>query len=202
MKKFKLPDIPLNQLKALLNQLKALQLPLNINLQRREKLAVAIAGAALIIFLVLQLFIFPTIGRRDRLHQEIISKTEALQDIRASKTEYQSLSRNSKDIDARIKKRAKTFTLFSFIDQLAGKSGIKGNIASMKPSTANIKNSSFKLSSVEMKLNSLTMEQLTTFLHGLEDPKNVVWIKRISISKADKNEGLLNTVLQTETYQR
>jgi hypothetical protein len=46
------------------------------------------------------------------------------------------------------------------------------------------------------------MEQLTTFLHGLEDTKNVVWIKRISISKAGKNEGLLNTVLQTETYQR
>jgi general secretion pathway protein M len=184
------------------DRLKSLQLPFNINLQRRDKIAAAIAGGALIIFLVLQVIIFPTVGRRDRLHKEIISKTEALQEMHALKTEFQSLSRNSKDVDARIKKRAKTFTLFSFIDQLAGKSGIKGNITSMKPSTTNIKKSSYKLSSVEMKLNSLTMEQLTTFLHGLEDTKNVVWIKRISISKAGKNEGLLNTVLQTETYQR
>ncbi len=198
MKNIKLPDV--TQIKKL-KELKSLQVPMNVNLKGRDRLALAVAGAALMIFLVLQLIIFPTIGRRDRLQKEIVSKTEALQEINASKIEYQMLSRNTQDMEARIKQRAKTFTLFSFIDQLAGKSGIKGNIASMKPSTSNIKNSPLKLSSVEMKLNSLTMEQLTTFLHGLENPRNVVWIKRITISKADKNEGLLNAVLQTETYQ-
>jgi general secretion pathway protein M len=197
----KLPDISIKQLTQL-KELKPFQLPLAAQFKGREKTALVIAGAAVVIFLVLQVIIFPTIGRRDNLRKQIAFKTEALQEIRAKKTEYQLLSQNTKHTEARIKKRANTFTLFSFIDQLAGKSGIKGNIASMKPSTTNIKNSSFKLSSVEMKLNSLTMEQLTTFLYGLEDPKNVVWIKRISISKADKNEGLLNAVLQTETYQR
>jgi general secretion pathway protein M len=201
MTTFKLPDISFKHLTQL-KEFKSFQLSLATYFKGRERVALVIAGAAVVIFLVLQVIIFPAVGRRDSLRKQIVFKTEALQEIRAQKTEYQRLSQNTKHTQARIQKRAKTFTLFSYIDQLAGKSGIKGNIASMKPSTTNIKNSSFKLSSVEMKLNSLTMEQLTTFLHGLEDPKNVVWIKRISISKADKNEGLLNAVLQTETYQR
>lgn len=200
MKKLTLPNISLKSLS--LDSVKSLSLPTNFNLQRRDKLAIAVAGVALFIFLVLQLIIFPIVGGRDKIRKRIISKTEALQEIQASRAQYLGLSQNSSSMDARLNKRPKTFALFSFIDQLAGKSGIKGNISSMKPSTSNVKNSSYKLSSVEMKLNALTMEQLTTFLHGLEDPKNVVWIKRISISKADKNEGLLNTILKAETFQQ
>ena len=199
MKKFTLPNISLKSLS--LDSVKSLSLPANINLQRRDKLAIAIAGVALFIFLVLQVIIFPLLGGRDKIRQNITAKTVALQEIREGKARYQALSQNSSNMEARLNRRPKTFALFSFIDQLAGKSGIKGNISSMKPSTSNVKNSSYKLSSVEMKLNALTMEQLTTFLHGLEDPKNVVWIKRISISKADKNEGLLNTILKAETFQ-
>lgn len=200
MKKFALPNISLKSLS--LDSVKSLSLPANINLQRRDKLAITIAGIALFVFLVLQLIIFPLLGGRDKIRQNITAKTVALQEIREGKAQYHALSQNSSNMDARLNKRPKTFALFSFIDQLAGKSGIKGNISSMKPSTSNVKNSSHRLSSVEMKLNALTMEQLTTFLHGLEDPKNVVWIKRISISKADKNEGLLNTILKAETFQQ
>lgn len=182
--------------------LKSLSPQLNVNLQQREKLAIAIAGVALLFFLVLQLLIFPLIDRRDHLRKEIITKTEDVQTIQNLKAEYLSLSRSSVGMENRIKKRPQTFTLFSFIDRLAGKSNIKNNIIYMKPSTANIKNSSYKLSTVEMKLNALTMDQLTTFLHGVEDIVNVVWLKRISITRDDKNEGLLNTVLQVETFQR
>jgi general secretion pathway protein M len=146
--------------------------------------------------------IFPLIDRRDHLRKEIIVKTEDVQKIQDLKAEYLLLSRSSAGMENRIKKRPKTFSLFSFIDRLAGKSNIKNNIIYMKPSTANIKNSSYKLSTVEMKLNALTMDQLTTFLHGVEDIVNVVWVKRISITRDDKNEGLLNTVLQVETFQR
>lgn len=192
MKIFNLPSISLKSLSPLLN----------VNLQQRDKLAIAIAGGALLIFLVLQLLIFPIVDRRDRLHKEIIAKTDDVQTIQNLKTEYLSLSRSSVGMENRLKKRSKTFTLFSFIDRLAGKSNIKNNIIYMKPSTANIKNSSYKLSTVEMKLNALTMDQLTTFLHGVEDIVNAVWIKRISITRDDKNEGLLNTVLQVETFQR
>ena len=83
---------------------------------------------------------------------------------------------------------------------MAGTGGIKSNIVYMKPSTSNLKNSSFTLSTVEIKLNALTMEQLTAFLYGIEDSANMVWIRRLSISKSDNNPNLLNSVLQVETF--
>lgn len=181
--------------------IKPLSLPFNINLQRREKFAVIAAAIALGIFLVLELIVFPIVDSGDALRSQIKSKTKALQEMYQLKAEYESLSHYSKQMESKIRLRPKNFTLFSFIDKLAGSSGIKSNIVYMKPSSSNLKNSTYSLSIVEIKLTSLTMEQLTAFLYGIEDPANMVWIKRISISKGEKNESLLNSVLQVETLQ-
>jgi general secretion pathway protein M len=179
---------------------KSISLPFSLNLQRREKMAVTAAAIALGVFLLLQIIVFPIVDRGDELHRQIKSKAQELQEMQALKNEYASLSRYSKDMESGIKKRPRTFTLFSFIDKLAGTSGIKGNIVYMKPSTSNLKNSSYTLSTVEIKLNALTMEQLTAFLYGIEDSANMVWIRRLSISRGDNNQNLLNSVLQVETF--
>jgi general secretion pathway protein M len=91
--------------------------------------------------------------------------------------------------------------LFSFLDRLAGESGIKDQISYMKPSKTVQKNSPYKISRVEMKLDAITLEQLTNYLHGVETSKNMVDIKKISISKKDKKQGLLTAVLQVETVE-
>jgi general secretion pathway protein M len=183
-----------------LSSLKSIQLP--FNLQRREKIAVTAAGVALAIFLVFQLALFPIIDRRDRLHKRIQTQTAAMAEMQALKAEYETLTRFSRDMQQQLKKRPETFTLFSFMDRLAGQSGLKQNIAYMKPSNSNLKNSPYSLSMVEIKMNALTMLQLTTFLHGIEDPSKMVWVKRLSISKDDKQEGLINSVVQVETLQQ
>jgi general secretion pathway protein M len=72
----------------------------------------------------------------------------------------------------------------------------------MKPSTTNIKNSPLRLSTVEMKLNGLTMEQLTAFLQGIENETNAMWLRRITLSKGDQAQDLLDVVLQVETFQK
>lgn len=179
---------------------KSISLPFNVNLQRREKIAVMAAAVALVIFLLLEIIVFPVIDRGEELRRQIKSKTEALQEMQSLKSEYVSLSRYSIDVENGIKKRPRTFTLFSFIDKLAGTSGIKSNIVYMKPSSSNLKNSSYTLSTVEIKMNALTMEQLTTFLYGIENSANMVWIRRLTISKGDNNQSLLNSVLQVETF--
>jgi general secretion pathway protein M len=38
-------------------------------------------------------------------------------------------------------------------------------------------------------------------LHGVETSPNLIWIKRISISKDEKEGDLINAVVQVETYQ-
>lgn len=194
MKIFNLPSFSFKSIKSI-------SMPFNINLQRRERMAVTAAAIALGVFLLLKIVVFPVIDRDDELLRQIKTKTQALQEMRDLQAEYASLSRYSSGVESGIKKRPGSFTLFSFIDKLAGTSGIKGNIAYMKPSTSNLKNSSYTLSTVEIKLNALTMEQLTTFLYGIEESPNMVWIRRLSISKSDNNQSLLNSVLQVETFE-
>ncbi len=177
-------------------------IPLPINLQHREKVIVTAAGIVAGVLIMLQLGIFPIIDRRDRLHQQIRQQTAALAEMHDLKREYDTLTRFTRDMERQLKQRPRNFTLFSFTDSLAGRSGIKQNIVYMKPSTSNLKNSPYALSMVEIKLNALTMLQLTTFLHGIEDPSKIVWVKRLSITKDDKKEGLINSVIQVETLQQ
>lgn len=180
--------------------LKSMQLP--INLQRREKVIVTAAGIVAALLIVLQLVIFPIIDRGDRLRKQIRKQTAALAEMHDLKREYETLTRFTRDMEHQLRQRPRNFTLFSFTDRLAGQSGIKQNIVYMKPSTSNLKNSPYALSMVEIKLTSLTMLQLTTFLHGIEDPSKIVWVKRLSITKDEKNEGLIDSVVQVETLQQ
>jgi len=53
-----------------------------------------------------------------------------------------------------------------------------------------------------MKLQGLTLQQLTSYLHMVETSKNMVNIKRLSISKTGKIENLIDAVLQVETAEK
>lgn len=195
-------DKLLNSLKSIKSlNIHALPLPFNINLQRREKIIVAVAGALLVILLLLQLIVFPIIDRREMLGKRIVQKRQALGEIKQLANEYQALTSGTLSNEARLKNRPKSFTLFSFLDALAGKSGIKQNIIYMKPSSTNLKNSPYSLSMVEMKINNLTMEQLVNFLHGVETSQEMIWVKRVSLARGEKEGQMIDAVLQVETFQ-
>jgi general secretion pathway protein M len=171
-------------------------------LQPRERKIVAAAGVVALVLLVLQVIVFPMIDSGAKFRQQIVAKKSDLREIQTLKNEYEKLTSGGRDIDSDMKRRPKGFTLFSFLDGLAGRGGIKQNIVYMKPSTANIKNSAYTLSIVEVKAQSLTMAQLVTFLHGIENSVERVWVKRMSIAKDEGSAGLLTSVLQVETYQQ
>ena len=116
-------------------------------------------------------------------------------------SEYAALTQSEKTSKSRFRRRPKGFKLYSFLDRLAGKSGIKDRIIYMKPSKKAQKNSPYKISRVEMKLEAISLEQLTNYLYGVETSPNMVDITKISISKKDKKQGLLTAVLQVETVE-
>jgi general secretion pathway protein M len=124
-----------------------------------------------------------------------------LEQMQKLQSEYAALTQSEKTSKSRFRRRPKGFTLFSFLDRLAGESGIKDRISYMKPSKKAQKNSPYKISRVEMKLEAISLEQLTNYLYGIETSQNMVDITKISISKKDKKQGLLTAVLQVETVE-
>ena len=172
-----------------------------IKLTKREKYAIYAASGIICLFVIILFTVFPTIDKIEQQERALQVKTKMLEEMVALKSEYDAIKKNTDVSKVQFARRERGFTLFSFLDKLSGEAGIKDHIAYMKPSTSVQKNSPYKISKVEMKLQGLTMQQLTSYLHMVETSKNMVRIKKLSISKTGKQEGFIDAVLQVETSE-
>jgi general secretion pathway protein M len=170
-------------------------------LSRREKIVVAAGGGALLLFLLVQLVVAPVFGRNAQLRRTAEAKTVMLADMQRMKAEYDSIRSQTRQAESRFTQRDKGFTLFSFLDQLAGQARIKERVSYMRPSKVDQKNSAFKLSRVEMKIEAVTLEQLTQFLYRVESSRNMAAVSKLSITRRDQKEGLLDAILQVDTLE-
>jgi general secretion pathway protein M len=171
------------------------------NLNKRERLGMMLATGVIGIFLIAVFIVEPFLGRAANVRNSLKTKVEMLAEMQQWQSEYVALTQQTKTSKSRFQRRQKGFTLFSFLDRLAGTSGIKDRISYMKPSKTVQKNSPYKISRVEMKVEAITLEQLTNYLYSVETSKNMVDVKKISISKKDKKQGLLTAILQVETVE-
>ncbi|BBO72822.1 hypothetical protein DSCW_02390 [Desulfosarcina widdelii] len=173
-----------------------------INLNKREKLSVIAASAALLIFVLLQFLVFPLLDKNDRLSSKLISRQQELEQIRLLQAEFRQTSQKAEEVQRFINRRKRGFTLFSFLETLAGKTNVKNNIAYMRPTSTAGKDSPYRLSLVEMKLSDITTSQLMAYLHGIEASNNMIFVKRLSISKEERKADLITTVFQVETLEK
>jgi general secretion pathway protein M len=168
---------------------------------KREQVGLAAAGVTLLLFLFFQVVISPVIHKKSRMEGEIVAQKKALMEMVALKNDFDQLKRSSELSERHFLQRDKKFTLFSFLDQLAGQSGVKENISYMKPTSSKKQETGLKKSIVEIKLNDITLNQLTSYLHGIETSKNMVFVKRLSITKKGEQDGFITVVLQAETVE-
>ena len=171
-------------------------------LTKREKYAIYALSGAILLFILIQFIVFPSIDKRKRLKRTLKVKEDALLEMIALKSDYDAIEKRTNLAKVRFENREKGFTLFSFLDSLTGKARIKEYVTYMKPSTTVQKDNSYKISQVEMKLQGVTLQQLTTYLHMIETSKNMVYIKRLSISKTGEKESYIDVVLQVETVEK
>jgi len=168
---------------------------------RRERLALLAAAGVIAAFLLVQLIVIPIIEKHRLLNRQLEAQTRSLQEMIALRGEYLQLQSRTQQAQAEISSRRPGFTLFSFLDRLAGQTGLKDRIAYMKPSTNVQEGLPYKISVVETKLQGITMKQLTGYLYRVENSENSVRIRRLSISKEGKQQGTIDAVLLVETYE-
>jgi len=172
-----------------------------IKLSKREKYAIWIGSGLIGFFVITQLIVAPLLNKRQRLVREIQVQTKTYQDILILKSDYEALKKRANRATKNITGREKGFTLFSFLDQLAGQAGLKDNIAYMKPSVSTHENSPYKTSVVETKLQAVTIERLTSYIYMIETSNKMVKLKGLSITKKDKQTGYVDAVLMAETIE-
>lgn len=170
-------------------------------LDKREKIMVGGLIVFVLVFFIVFFIFSPILESRQRLQKSLTKKQVELQEIRILEKEYQALQLQSGDIQKRLAKRPGNFTLFSFIEKQATTAGIKAKINYIKPSTVE-SDGPLQESRVDMKLQQITLENLVTFLKGVESHAKVVSVSRISIQEHGKEQGYVNAVIQIITFQK
>jgi len=171
-------------------------------LNRREKYAVALAAGVVIVYIFFQFVFFPFMDQRDIQKRKLALQDKTMTEMLILKSEYDSIKNKSEASQKRFRGRPQKFSLFSFLETLAGQVKIKENISYMKPTTSTLKNSPYKLFLVEMKLTGINMEQLSAFLYRIETSRNMIMVKRLSITKSKREEKHISAVLQVETLEK
>ena len=157
-----------------------------LKLSQRDQYALYLGAGIVFLFVLIQFLVMPIMDKQKRLQRILAAKTESLEKMLALKSEYNTALKKAAVSKNRFVNRAKDFTLFAFLDTLAGETGLKDKIIYMKPSTTLAKNKSHKTSVVEMKLQGIDLQQLSTYIYRIETSRNMVFIKRLSISKSEK----------------
>jgi general secretion pathway protein M len=166
-----------------------------IRLNERERLAVAAAGAALVVFVALQFLVFPLLDNRARLHKRLAAREKAVVEMRLLRERHQQLSQQSDAMASLLAQREEGFSLFAFLEKNADESEVKEHIAYMKPSESRGNNDQFKQSVVEMKLQAVSLGKLLAFLEKTESPEHLVGIDKLTIQENAKESGALDATL-------
>jgi general secretion pathway protein M len=175
--------------------------PILARLNHREKVALGIGIGFVVIIILVKFAVFPFIDARERLQRGLAVYTRNYDQIQQLRIRYLDLQNRAAQSKTRFERRAKGFTLFSFLEELAAQVGIKDRITSMKPTTSKQKDSPYTLSLVDMKLNGISLEQMSQFLYRIETSQNMIHIRRLSLNKKEEDKGLLNVILQVETSE-
>lgn len=167
-------------------------------LSQKDRRALIICAVALLLFALVQFFIFPLMDDRKELLRKIAVKEKNLIEMRLMQQKVRQVSKKSSGLDERVARRSPSFSLFSFLEQQGEQAQVKEKIQQM-----NIKRSSSKPDeegalrhvAVEMKLQGVPLDRLVALLELIESPEQVVGVERISIM-INKKQGGLNATLR------
>lgn len=171
-----------------------------LNLSIREKNILTAGGVLVAIFIVIQFIYLPGTDKRTDLKRVLSVEKDSLNQVRQLQKQYLSLTQSMDHQKDALKFRQKGFTLFSFLDLQAEKSGVKKNIDYMKPFSQDIQDSPYKISKVKLKLKNVFLNELIDFITRVETSDKLVQIISLSLSKAGKKKDRLNVVVETQTF--
>ncbi|MFP4452758.1 MAG: type II secretion system protein GspM [Desulfobacterales bacterium] len=172
-----------------------------VNISRREKLFLGAGGGFVLVFLIFLLLIQPVFQDRTQLAEKLDVKQQNLVEMQEMSLQYQSLESRAKRTEQRYSQRSEDFTLFSFMDRVAGNTGIKDNISYMKPGSEEDEQSGMQMTYVELKIQDITLEELVSYLYYVETSESMVSVNKLTITREGEENGLLSAVMQAKSFE-
>jgi hypothetical protein len=101
-------------------------------------------------------------------------------------------------VEKNLRNRKQDFTLFAFLEGLAGRDGIKGQIEFMRPSVKSL-GDMHQEEQVEMRLQGVSLDRLIPYLYHIEAAPEQVRIRRLTIRPQQRDKSQLEVSLVVVT---
>ena len=170
-----------------------------MKLGRREQLMIIAGGLAVALLLLYGLGLSPALGRIHTLDRLVANKERELHQVKTLRETYVTQKRLMEDVSRSLAQRGPDFAIFSFLEELANKTGIKDNIKSMTPALTT-PGELFRESSVEMRLEGIALQQLTRYLYDIEQAPQLLRVRRMHIKPRPATPELLDVTFQVSTF--
>ena len=170
------------------------------NLPKRQQAAIAGGGALVLIIFLIQLVILPFFDAQKTVNQSIRTNEKTLTEMLLLARDYQVIKRQAAKIQQVLARRAPNFSLFSYLEKIAGDAGVKSSIKSMSAAKGSISGPYEELP-VDIRLEKITLKQITDFLYLLESPQELIRVKRIALAKMPESPEYLSAQVQAVTFQ-
>ena len=150
--------------------------------------------------LVVELALFPFLDAKKNLRRAIKTSEKTLGEMALLATEYRAFKGHTEKIQQALARRPQDFTLFTYMEKIAGAAGVKPNIKYINASKGAV-SGPYEEMPVEIKLEKITLKQLTAFLYLLESPQDLIKVKRIAVAKMKESPEYLTAQIQAVTFQ-
>ena len=163
----------------------------------RNQLLVTL-GTVLVLLAVSLWIVRPILGQRRKLAVKIEQSEKRLQELISLERLYKEMQAESGRIESDLNQRARDFTLFAFLEGLAGRDGIKGQIEFMRPSVKQLSDK-HQEEQVEMRFKGVSLERIIPYLYHIETAPEQVRIRRLTIRPQQRNPSELEVSLLVVT---
>lgn len=170
-----------------------------MKLAGREKAIITVAGVAIVLVLFFQFGLSPALERLKTLDRLVAQKEREVQEMKALREAYLTQQAVMEEVNHSLSRRGKDFAIFSFLEDLAIKSGVKSNIMYMKPALSTT-GELYRESSVEMKLEGIALQQLIQYLYQIEHAPQLLRVRRLLIKPRFANPDTLDITFQVSTF--
>jgi general secretion pathway protein M len=165
----------------------------------REKLALIGGGVVVALVLFYRFGLAPALDRIHMLDRLVAQKERDALEIQTLRDTYLAQKSLMEEVNRSLQQRGQEFAIFSFLEDLANKSGVKNNIMYMKPALAT-PGELYRESSVEMRLEGIALQQLIRYLYDIERAPQLLRVRRMHIKPRAANPDVLDVTFQVSTF--
>lgn len=170
------------------------------NLSPRVKLIAASAVIVALLILLAAVLIPYREGVR-MAESRIASQQLQLEEVRRLRIEHRRLQQALAAAERRFEATTRGFSLFSFVEEVTNRTGVRENLVSMRPQPTQL-HGGFKEESVEIRLERVQLEQLVRLLHAMEAADVLLNMKSMRVKPRFDNRLQLDTILLVSYFQK